>query len=80
MDIETKIIFKKMIKEFLFWAILLIFFTILAAIFTGCSGTGFEKQATLMPDDVGITVGAWQYAPNAPFSPGVNINATWNLK
>lgn len=46
----------------------------------GCSGTGFDKQAALVPDyvTVGIEQGMYNHSPE-DWS-GVNISATWEFK
>lgn len=50
----------------------------LLSLFSGCAGTGFNKKATLMPDQVGF---------EADLNPQDNFNSkeitgrvTWNLK
>ena len=57
---------------------------ILIACLTGCTGTGFEKKATLVPDSVGISFGQYgnENCPDAwPTGwSGITINAQWNLK
>jgi len=45
----------------------------------GCSGTGFEKRTTLVPDSVGISIGEQRY-DSSPAWWGVSVNAQWNLE
>lgn len=47
---------------------------------SGCfSGTGFEKKTTLMPDNVGISIGQQHYSSDAS-KWGFTVNAGWNLE
>lgn len=58
------------------WAIAIPF--ILSLI--GCSSTGFEKGATLMPDRIGISFGQQKFQEHGGYCPGVTFNAQWDLK
>lgn len=53
---------------------------ILIACLTGCVGTGFEKQTTLIPDSVGISFSQARYREEDAAYRGFTINAQWNLK
>jgi hypothetical protein len=47
---------------------------------TGCAGSGFDKQATLMPDSVGISLGQARYREEDSAYRSFGVNVTWNLK
>lgn len=49
-------------------------------LFSGCSGTGFDKRATLMPDRVGVSVGQQRYKTEDAAWRGVTLNFQWDLK
>ena len=51
---------------------------ILVALLSGCSGLGFDKKATLMPDSVGLELDA--NPRNGYRSNEVTERASWNLK
>ena len=60
---------------------LLIASTLFVALFaTGCSGTGFNKKTTLMPDRFGISIGQQRYKTEDAAWRGINISAQWDLK
>ena len=67
-------------KRFILWFIVVLLLSIVAVLLTGCSDTGFEKRATLMPDSVGINIGAQQFQAGGRYCPGISVNAQWNLK
>ena len=46
----------------------------------GCSGTGFNKQATLMPDSMSISVGEQKLLPFDVRWSGVIVSLTWNFE
>jgi len=46
----------------------------------GCSGLGFEKGATLMPDSIGISLMQERYRGDDHAWRGASINATWEFK
>lgn len=46
----------------------------------GCSGTGFDKQATLMPDSITIGYAQEQYDHNPNAWTGFNASATWEFR
>lgn len=46
----------------------------------GCSGLGFDKQATLMPDRIGVSVGEQKLLPYDVAWRGVIVNFQWDLK
>ena len=46
----------------------------------GCSGTGFDKRATLMPDSIAINLMQEQYKHDSSAWRGAGITATWEFK
>ena len=46
----------------------------------GCSGTGFDKRATLMPDSMSISVGEQKLLPFDGRWSGVIGSLTWNFE
>jgi hypothetical protein len=46
----------------------------------GCSGTGFDKQTTLMPDRIGVSIGQERYKSDDVARRGFTISAGWDLK
>ncbi len=46
----------------------------------GCAGTGFEKRATLVPDNVTFSFGQSRYREEDSAYRGGTISATWNFK
>jgi len=57
----------------------LIVFT-LSLFITGCSGSGFDKRATLMPDKVGISLGQARYREEDSAYRMFGVSAQWDLK
>lgn len=49
-------------------------------LFSGCSGTGFDKRATLVPDRIGLSYGEERYRGEEGAWRGITISAGWNLK
>lgn len=47
---------------------------------SGCTGTGFGKKCTLMPDSISITASQARYREEAAAYRGFTIGAVWNLK
>lgn len=68
-------------REFIVLVIVtvLILVTILISL-SGCSGTGFDKKTTLIPDSVGISFAQARYREEDAAYRGFTINAQWNLK
>lgn len=46
----------------------------------GCSGAGFEKRATLMPDRIGVSIGEQKLLPYDMAWRGVIVNFQWDFK
>lgn len=46
----------------------------------GCSGTGFEKRATLMPNSVGISLMQERFQGDDEAWKGITITGTWVFK
>lgn len=46
----------------------------------GCSGTGFERKATLMPNSVGISYMQERFQGDDDAWKGVSITGTWEFK
>ena len=53
---------------------------ILIVCLSGCSGTGFDKRATLMPDRIGISIGQQRFKRDDAAWRGVTFNMQWDLK
>ncbi len=65
----------------LFYSAIILLAIIIGTCCSGCiSGTGLEKQCTLIPDSVGITWGQSRYREEDAAYRGFMINATWVLK
>lgn len=47
---------------------------------SGCSGTGFDKRTTLMPDRIGISVSQQEYQSEPRAWQGITFSAQWDLK
>lgn len=47
---------------------------------SGCSGTGFDKRTTLVPDSIGIGFSQARYREEDAAYRGFTITAQWNLK
>lgn len=47
---------------------------------SGCSGTGFDKRATLMPDRIGISIDQRRFQQEEDVWTGITLNAQWDLK
>jgi len=47
---------------------------------SGCAGTGFKKQATLMPDSIGVGFSQARYREEDAAYRGFNVYLQWNLK
>lgn len=47
---------------------------------SGCSGTGFDKRATLMPDSIGISIDQQHYRGDNAAWRGIGFNMQWDLK
>ena len=62
------------------WVALLVLFLALCFTCLGCAGTGFDKQATLMPDRIGVGFSQARYREEDAAYRGFTINAQWNLK
>ncbi len=60
--------------------IMYVLLCIIIGITTGCAGTGFEKQATLMPDKIGVTFGQSRYREEDAAYRGFMIHLNWDLK
>jgi hypothetical protein len=56
----------------------LLLFTIL--FLTGCSGVGFEKRTTLVPNSVTFGYGSQRYHGEPDAWVGFDISATWEFK
>ena len=56
----------------------LLLITLVLVCLSGCSGLGFDKKATLMPDSVGLEMDA--NPRNGYRSNEVTGRASWNLK
>lgn len=64
-------------KAFIISAIVSI---ILIACLSGCSGTGFNKEATLMPDRIGVGFSQARYREEDAAYRGFTVNLQWDLK
>jgi hypothetical protein len=72
------------------WSLVVLLIILMAAVLTftlsvsGCSGTGFEKRATLVPDSISVGLNHSDNVDNPAGWPsgwtGFSVNATWNLK
>lgn len=60
--------------------LIIIIIVLLFMVLTGCSGTGFNKETTLVPDSVGISFSQARYREEDAAYRGFTINAQWNLK
>jgi len=59
------------------WIIIILGFLLIVS---SCSGTGFNKRATLMPDSVSVNFMQEQYKHDSSAWRGVGVSATWNFK
>jgi len=48
-------------------------------LFSGCSSTGFDKKATLMPDSITLSYGQQRFKGEGAAWKGFTIGATWNF-
>lgn len=60
--------------------ILFLVLLLLSLLLGGCSGPGFGKKATLIPDRIGVSFGQQRYESENSAWRGFTINAQWDLK
>lgn len=59
------------------WWIVMVWLVILLG---GCSGTGFDKRTTLVPDSVSVGYMQEKYKADPHAWWGISASATWELK
>lgn len=59
---------------------LLLLIILIVVFLVGCSGTGFEKRSTLMPNSVTIGYMQEQFKGDTNAWNGVSISGTWEFK
>ena len=60
--------------------VLLLCAIFLVLLLQGCSGTGFEKKATVMPNSVSISYLQERFHDDSAAWRGGSISATWEFK
>ena len=69
----------RLVKAVILFGVLLALI-LTTVVFTGCSGAGFDKRATLMPDRVGISLGQARYREEDSAYRMFGVSAQWDLK